>query len=79
MRVEREHTRARLDLEEHVEDDALLSLERARQRQVGMEALDHVGEQLAGGQLLGLALTDERLDFCTRGCPGHYHQTLSIK
>ena len=41
LRVEREHARVRLDFEEHVEEHALLALERARQRELRMEVLDH--------------------------------------
>ena len=42
-----------LDAEEHVEEDALLLLEGAGERDAVAEALDHCGDQLLGGELLG--------------------------
>jgi hypothetical protein len=44
--------RLRLDLQQHVHDHRALLLEGAGHGQPRMEALDHVGEHLLGGQLL---------------------------
>jgi hypothetical protein len=46
--VDREDARFRLDAEEQVEQHGLLLLERAREREAGVEALDERGEQLLG-------------------------------
>ena len=52
MGVDREDARLRLDGEEQVEQDALLLLEGAGERDAGAEALDQLGDQLLGGELL---------------------------
>ncbi len=62
VRVEREDARARLALEEHVEDDALLLLERAGERHRGVEALERRIDHLSGGKRLDVGVSDELLD-----------------
>ena len=51
--VDREDARFRLDAEEHVEQHSLLLLEGAGERDALAEALDHRGDELLGGELLG--------------------------
>ena len=62
MRVEREDAGVRLALEEHVEEDALLLLERARERDLGVERLEDGVDDLLGGQRLDVGLADELCD-----------------
>src|SRR5919204_3953788 len=46
MRVEREHARPRLEREEHVEQDRLLLLKRARERNAAGKLVEQEGENL---------------------------------
>ena len=62
MRVEREDARGRLALEQHVEEDALLLLERARERDVRVERLEDRLDDLLGGEGLDIGLADELCD-----------------
>jgi hypothetical protein len=62
VRVEREHARGRLALEQHVEEDALLLLERARERDVGVERLEDRLDDLLGAECLDVGLADELCD-----------------
>ncbi len=59
MRVEREHPGLRLALEKHVEEDAVLLLERAREGQRGVQALERRVEHVPGGEGLDVGLADE--------------------
>src|SRR5688572_24184258 len=59
--VEREDPGLRLVLEQHVEEDALLLLERARERDLGVQRLEHRRDDPVGAQRLDVGLADE---FC---------------
>ena len=69
MRVEREHPRLRLGGEQHLEQYRLLLLEGARQRDAGVKALDHLCDELLGGQRLRRSGLDQALD-----CDGLAHR-----
>src|SRR6185312_9915813 len=51
--VEREYARAWLDLQQQVDQHRLLLLEGGREHEPRVEALDHPGDDLLGGQRLG--------------------------
>ncbi len=57
--VEGEHAGVRLDREEHVEQHRLLLLERAGEREVRVEVLDHDTEDLGCGERLWIGGADE--------------------
>src|SRR5262249_28747083 len=75
--VEREHACVRLHVEQQVEENAVLLLERARQRQLRMEALGNVGEHATRIEVLMLSSGDEPLDLSVQGVLAH-DETLSI-
>ena len=52
MRVDREDARLRVGREEHVEEDGLLLLERARERDAAGELLDRERDDALGGPRL---------------------------
>ena len=62
MRVEREDPGARLALEEHVEQDALLLLERAGKGHRGVQALQRRIDHLSGRERLDVGVPDQLRD-----------------
>ena len=57
--VEREHAGVRLAREEEIENDALLLLERAREREVRVEPLEHHLDHTLGAEPLDIGRPDE--------------------
>ena len=60
VRVEREHPSLGLDLEQHVEQHRLLLLERAGEREPGVEVLDHHTEDVGRCETLWIDVADQR-------------------
>ena len=60
--VEREDARVGSDREQHVEEHRLLALERAGERELRVEVLDHHTEDLGCAQRLGIGVADEGPD-----------------
>ena len=78
VRVEGEDPCLRLDLQQQVEQDAVLLLERARQGETRVEALCDVREKLSCREALGLSSRHECVDLGVHDV-GTHDETLSIR